>query len=252
MNIYNQDNNNQNYQPMNQQYQSPPTYGNIPNNFNMNVSGNIGVEKRGSLGKIAIILIIIGLFTCGITNIPGMICAIIAFIIDKHNATNIAAMVFAVIELIIMGFVFMIGFGSVASEGAKMAPNYGKLFAETKEDNGTLMYNQNDIAIYYNGLSTDCNLNVFAQNNSDKDIRVKCDKLLINGYDFTDSSFSFKISSGTKANDKLYISLYKMSEQNLSFSDINEIDGTFTIYDVTDHSYGDKDNVIDTFEFSIK
>ena len=96
----------------NQYYQQEMQIGNqqsSQNGFtNVNLNGNMGIEKKGDLGKISIILTILGLFCCGITTIPGIICGIIAFVKDKHNATNIAAMVLAAIELAIFGLIILV------------------------------------------------------------------------------------------------------------------------------------------------
>lgn len=74
-------------------------------NMNMNLNGDMSIEKKGELGKIAIILMTAGILLCGLGVIPGIICAFIAFIKDRHNATNIAAFIIAIIEtLIIVAF----------------------------------------------------------------------------------------------------------------------------------------------------
>lgn len=78
-------------------------------NMNMNLNGDMSIEKKGELGKIAIILMTAGILLCGLGVIPGIICAFIAFIKDRHNATNIAAFIIAIIETLII-VVFTVGY----------------------------------------------------------------------------------------------------------------------------------------------
>lgn len=79
---YNQNQHNQQGMPVgNQQYNPNGNQQYMSNGFaNINVAGNMGIEKKGDLGKISIMLTILGLFCCGITTIPGIICGVIAFL----------------------------------------------------------------------------------------------------------------------------------------------------------------------------
>lgn len=69
--------------------------------MNENRINNVEENKSGKLGTVALVLIIVGLFTCGITTIPGIVCAIVAFIKDRHKAINIAAIALAGVEIVL-------------------------------------------------------------------------------------------------------------------------------------------------------
>lgn len=241
---YNQNQYNQQGMPVGNQMYNQNGYTNI------NLNGNMGVEKKGDLGKIALILTIMGIFCCGITTIPGIICAIVAFVKDRHNAMNIAAMILAVIEIGIGGLIFL---GSTSDSLIKdinindidTSENQRIIF-ETREDNGTQIYDSNDIEIYYNGIDSDSlDFKFFAKNNYGKDIKIKCEDFYVNGYDFSDY-MSMSVPNGGKANDSINMSIYKMSENDIDINDLNEIKGTCIIID------DDTNEEIDTFDFSIK
>ncbi len=219
-------------------------------NMNMNVNGNIGVdiEKKGDLGKISILFMTVGLLCCGIGAIPGIICAFVAFAKDKHNSTNIAAFVIALIESGIIGIMILSGALSGATKNMNindMATDAkSRIMLETKEDNGTLIYDNNDIEIYYNGLNSSQDFKFFIKNNSDKDIIVECDQLYLNGYDFT-RYMHVKVPSGQKANETITLSKYDMVKNDISASDFKELKGQFTI------TNANTDANIQTFQFSI-
>lgn len=222
---------------------------------NININGNMGIEKKGDLGKLALILTIMGLFCCGITTIPGIICAIVAFIKDRHNAMNIAAMILAILQIGIGGLIFL---GSASDSltkdmniedvvnSANITSANQRIIFETREDNGTQIYNSNGIEIYYNGIDSDSlDFKFFAKNNYGKDIKIKCEDFFVNGYDFN-GYMNMSVSNAGKANDSINMSIYAMNENDIDLYDLNEVSGTLLIIDA------DTDDEIDTFEFSIK
>lgn len=232
----------------NQYYQQEMQIGNqqsSQNGFtNVNLNGNMGIEKKGDLGKISIILTILGLFCCGITTIPGIICGIIAFVKDKHNATNIAAMVMATIELAIFGLIILVAGADSISKGVGSA----NIYQSTKEDAGTLLYDKNDIRVYYNGIDSGdllsaLELKIYVKNDSENNIKIKCDKLTVNGYKMGNYMY-LDVDAGLKGSDT--VNLYTSDLKNIDASDIKNIDGTFTIEN------NNTDEVIDTFDFHIE
>lgn len=84
---------------------------------------------------------------------------------------------------------------------------------------------------------------IYVENNSDTDIKVTCDKIVINKYKVY-SHMSLEVESGLRGNDTISVSRSSLDGNDIT--DIESIEGSFTIYE------SGTENIIDTFDFEIK
>ena len=120
------------------------------------------------------------------------------------------------------------------TSGAKTADN-GK--NDKKEDvelsiEKTVLVDQDGIKVTATEVKEDeifgKEINMLVENNTDKDVTVSCDDLIINNYMVT-NLFVCSVSAGKKSNEGLDISSTELKEENIE--NIGLIEMTFNVYD---------------------
>lgn len=236
-------------------------------NMNVNLNGNLQQNvDTGFLSKIALVLAVLSFICCCIDwlfSIPAIICAIIALIKNKKDACAWAAMGIASISMIFYILALMTGFmdGVTSSvedktEQTKQGQSVSKditsdkdSYDEDNSDEKIEFYNNNNIVIYYKGNKDEGiffnrkEFKIYVENNSDYDIKIECDKFVINKYKVY-NYMTLEVESGLRGNDTISISQSTLDDNYIT--EIESIEGTFTIYE------SGTDNIIDTFDFEIK
>lgn len=117
---------------------------------------------------------------------------------------------------------------------------------ETIEE--TVLFDQEGVRVTAQGIANDDfwgkALNVLVENNSDKNIGIQCNSLVINNYMITDL-FSASVAIGKKSNEA--ITLYSSSLEAAGIDTISEIAVSFHVFD--DESY---ETLFDTEEIVIQ
>ena len=100
----------------------------------------------------------------------------------------------------------------------------------------SLIYDQNNVKIYYVGLSESerrTNLDVYIENNSDKNIMVQVDDFTVNDFVVT-TSFSSDVPAGKKVYDD--ISILNSSLEKSNVEKIETIEFYFDVFNADDWS----------------
>lgn len=128
----------------------------------------------------------------------------------------------------------------------KQTDNDGKVNLETIEE--TVLFEREGVRVTAQGIDNDDfwgkALNVLIENDSDKNIGIQCNSLVINNYMITDL-FSASVAIGKKSNEA--ITLYSSSLDAAGIDTISEIAVSFHVFD--DDSY---ETLFDTEEIVIK
>ena len=232
-------------------------------------------EKQDVLGIIALILGIVSLTCCFISpfiSIPTLIIATISIVKSnsQSKAKQIIAIALAVFSLCIWLFCVVFGVFDRAKEERTTQNNSNTNIEseqstenntlQTKDDNyqtedktqsnnnvKELVYDANDIKIYYTGLSTDifgAELNFYIENNSAYNIMVGTDRTSVNGYEIS-KLIAFSVGAGLKANKDGLLSSSDLEQANISIDNIEEIVVNMHISD------DDTWNRIDDFSFTM-
>lgn len=100
-----------------------------------------------------------------------------------------------------------------------------KLTSKTKTPTGTLIVDQSDIKVYYNGITQESSLspgfnsykiNLTIENNTDGTVQMRADELSIDDYMVDISSSITEVAPGKKSNETITIYQYAMDDAGVS------------------------------------
>ena len=103
-----------------------------------------------------------------------------------------------------------------------------------------LLYDENNVKIYFTGISYvrgNTKLNVYIENNSDKNLMIQVDKFTVNDF-VVNTLFSSHVPIGKKNNDD--ITILKSSLEKNNITEFNSVEFTFNI--INDDDWSDNVN----------
>lgn len=100
-----------------------------------------------------------------------------------------------------------------------------------------VLVNQNDIVVTAKEYVTDSfwgdGIKLLLENNSDKDVMIGCNALIVNDYMITDL-FSSGIAAGKKSNETLYLSSTQLKEAGIE--NVGKVEIYFHVYDSSNYN----------------